>query len=100
VPLQPLKVTVTAGLTPTSESDVSIDGLLHWEVQEDCDVKTNAYIITVTPESEKLNQSIELTSNTSTKVTLLFDEDYIISVEARNCIGVSKSTKLFIQWGG
>ena len=53
--------------TPVLES---IEGLLHWNIQKDMDsdimdVLNTLYIITVTPESEKLNQSIFETSNIS-----------------------------------
>ena len=92
-------MTVTAALTPASESDVSIDGLLHWNIREDNNVDTmnvqnTSYIITVTPESENLNQSIIETSNTFTQLNLFFDEDYTISVVARNCVGTSEPAEL------
>ena len=91
---------MTAALTPASESAVS---LLHWDIQEDSDmldVLNTSYIITVTPESEKLNQSMHMseTSNTSTQLTLFFDEDYNISVAARNCVGISEPAELV--WEG
>ena len=57
----------------------------------------------VTPESERSNQSILMfeTSNTSTQLTLFFDQDYNISVVARNCIGTtSEPAELYITWDG
>ena len=83
---------MTAALTTASEFDVSIDGVLHWDIQEDSDTMdmlNTSYIITVTPESEKLNLLMFETSNTSTPLTLLFDEDYNISVVTRNCVGTT-----------
>ena len=92
---------MTATLILASESDVSIEGLLHWDIQEDSDtmdVLNTSYIIT--QESENSNQSITETSNTSTQLNLFFDEDYNISVVARNCVGTSKPAEVFIQWDG
>ena len=102
-PPQPLNITMTAALTTASEFDVSIDGLLHWDIQEDSDtmhmdVLNTSYIITVTQESEELNQSISETSNTSTQLTLFLDQDYNISVTARNCVGTSEPAELV--WEG
>ena len=74
---QPLNITVTAALNPPGLE--SIEGLLHWDIQEDSntmDVLNTSYIITVTPESEKLNQLIFETSNISIPLTLFLDHGY------------------------
>ena len=100
---QPLNITMKAALSPASES---IEGLLHWDIQEDSDtmdVLNTSYTITVIPESEKLNQSIFETSNTSTPLTLFLDQyqGYNISVVARSCLGTSEPAKLYIAlWDG
>ena len=103
-PPQPFNITVTWVLTTAaSESGVSInsefEGLLHWDIQEDSDTMdfmlNTTYIITVTPESEELKFE---TSNTSTQLTLFLDQDYNISVTARNCVGTSKPAELV--WNG
>ena len=95
---QPLNITMIAALnTPVLESDVSIEGVLHWylDIQEDImDVLNTLYIITVTPESEKLNQSIFETSNIS---ILFLDQRYNISVVARSCIGSSEPATIHIR---
>ena len=87
-------------LTTASEYDVSIDGLLHWDIEKDhydSDTMNTSYIITVTPESEKLIHSMSETSNTFTQLTLFFDKDYNISVVARNCVGTtSKPAELCV----
>ena len=100
---QPLNITMIAALnTPALESDVSIEGVLHWDldIQEDSDIMdvlNTLYIITVTPESEKLNQSIFETSNISIPLTLFLDQGYNISVVARSCIGTSAPATIHIR---
>ena len=90
---------MTAVLT-TASIAVSIEGLLHWVIQEDSDttdILNTSYIITVTPESEELNQSIFETSNTFTQLTLFFNQEYNISVVARSCIGSSAPAIIHIR---
>ena len=93
-----LNITMLAALnTPVLES---IEGLIHWDIQRDSDtmdVLNTLYIITVTPESEKLNQSIFETSNISIPLTLFLNQGYNISVVARSCIGTSASATIHIR---
>ena len=98
-----------ATVSEASESAVSIDGTLHWDTRVHKDngaMDANifyAYVIMVISESEKSNQSIIMieTSNTSTQLTLFFDQDYNISVVARNCIGTTgEPAELYITWDG
>ena len=99
-PPRPLNVTMTVALATASETSVSIDGLLHWDIYEDSntmDVLNTSYIIIVTPESE--NQTITETSNVFTNVTLFYEQDYSISVVATNCIGItSEPAELYVIW--
>ena len=107
VPPQPLNnIMVTAALIPASESNASIDTHLHLSgnIHKDSDtmdVLNSSYIITVTPESEELNQSMFETSNTSILLTLFLDQGYNISVVTRNCLGTSEPAELYIAlWDG
>ena len=104
-PPHPLNITVMVLLVPEMLESAPIDGLLHWDIQDSdtviVDVLNTSYIITVTPQSEKLNQLIFETSNTSIQLTLFLDQDYNISVVARNCIGsTSEPAELYITWDG
>ena len=46
------------------------------------------------------NQSSFTTSNTSVWLTLFYDQDYNISVIAKNCFGNSEPTELHFTWDG
>ena len=95
-----LNITMLAALNTPDIVLESIEGLIHWDIQRDSntmDVLNTLYIITVTPESEKLNQSIFETSNISIPLTLFLNQGYNISVVARNCIGSSAPATIHIR---
>ena len=50
--------------------------------------------------SSESNQSNYTSSNTSILLPLFYDEDYNISVVARNCIGESEPAELYVIWDG
>ena len=97
---------VIAAFTLALELNVSIDTHLYLSrnVHKDSDtmnVLNTSSIITVTPESEKLNQSIFETSNASILLALFLDQGYNIRVVTRNCLGNSKPAELYnALWDG
>jgi hypothetical protein len=72
---------------------------LHWnnqEVSPGVDVATS-YLISLSSGS---NQSTFTTSDASVWLTLFYDQDYNISVVAKNCFGTSESAELHVVWDG
>ena len=91
------------------EPDINI--YLHWSVAESDDnsdsedtvvtVELNtSYSISIFPELVGSNQSNFTISNTSILLTLFYDQDYNISVVARNCVGASEPAELYVMWDG
>ena len=77
--------------------------LLHWDlvdtqavISTGVDVATS-YLVSLSSES---NQSNFTTSNTSIWLTLFYDQDYNISVAAKNYFGISESAELHVVWDG
>lgn len=102
---RPLNITLTASFR-LEESD-AVSSYLYWsgniaESHDQNNIITNLdmytfYAVSVYSES---NQSYFTTSNTSIQLTLFYDEDYNISVVARNCIGMSEPADLYVTWDG
>ena len=101
-------ITLTATLR-LQEPDVNI--YLHWFMAESDDnndsedtvvtVDLNtSYAISIFPELVGLNQSNFTISTTSIWLTLFYDQDYNISVVARNCVGTSEPAELYVVWDG
>lgn len=83
-----------------SEAQVALDVKLHWSIAEIPETNVNtSYTVTVIPESLD-QESISITTNTSRQLTLLTDQDYNISVAARNCVGTSKQAEIYITRDG
>ena len=74
---------------------------LHWntaENNEDNRVNLNtSYVVTIISEQLESNSStIMTTSNTSIQLALYCDQEYNISVVARNCVGTSEPAETHI----
>ena len=85
-----------------SEEPSVESSLLHWNLADNqeaspgVDVATS-YLVSLSSES---NQSNSTTSNTSLWLTLFYDQDYNISVIAKNCFGISERAELHVVWDG
>lgn len=98
----PPNITLTAIISFISDEPNVGSSLLHWDLAENqeaspgVDVATS-YLVSVSSES---NQSNSTTSNTSLWLTLFYDQDYNISVVAKNCFGTSEPAELHVVWDG
>ena len=102
-PPRPLNITLTARLRP---EEPAVSSYLHWSVADDHDEDTatvdlnTSYHISLFPELVGSNQSNFTISTTSIWLTLFYDQDYNISVVARNCVGTSEPAELHVVWDG
>ena len=76
--------------------------LLHWDLADNQEASLEgdlgtSYLISLSSES---NQSNIATSNTSLWLTLFYDQDYNISMVAKNCFGTSEPAELHVVWDG
>ena len=102
-PPRPLNITLTARFR-SEERDIF--SYLHWSVADDhhedtvtVDLNTS-YLISLFPELVGSNQSTFTISTPSIWLTLFYDQDYNISVVARNCVGTSEPAELYVVWDG
>ena len=106
-PPRPLNITLTARLR---SEEPAVSSYLHWSVADDRDMDEDASTATVDlntshhislfPELVGSNQFNFTISTTSIWLTLFYDQDYKISVVARNCVGTSEPAELHVVWDG
>ena len=93
-------MTLTAIMSIRSGEPNVESSLLNWNlagtqaVSSGVDVATS-YLVSLSSES---NQSNFTTSNTSIWLTLFYDQDYNVSVVAKNCFGTSEPAELHVVW--
>ena len=75
-----------------------MDAYLHWNIADDYEDISCNYTVKVIPELMTPNVTLFVTSNTSTQLILLYDQEYNISVAASNCAGNSAPAEIFIEW--
>ena len=99
----PINIRFTLTASPRPETS-EIFSYLHWSDsmtfthnQESMANLNTTYFISLSSES---NQSNYTTSNTSILLPLFYDEDYNISVVARNCTGESEPAEPYVTWDG
>ena len=76
--------------------------LLHWNLADNQEASPGvdvamSYLISLSSES---NQSTFTTLNTSIWLALFYDQDYNITVVAKNCFGTSEPAELHVVWDG
>ena len=102
-PPQPLIITLTTTLESEAQ-DISLDVNLHWSIAENKQMSDliTSYVVTVISGSPELNQSVimYMTRNTSIQFKLFRDQNYNISVAARNCVGHSEPAEIYITRDG
>ena len=78
--------------------DSYLNVVLQWIDQTLDAILNQSYIITLDPGPSTADfGDIFHTTNTSIRLDLFYDQDYNISVVARNCIGSSASAKIHIR---
>ena len=95
---------MTATISFRSEEPDVESSLLHWNLADNQQLQASlgvdiatSYLISLSFES---NQSNSTTLNTSIWLILFYDQDYNISVVAKNCFGTSKPAELHVVWEG
>ena len=98
MPSSPYNFTVITTFQLETPNTTFMDVYLHWNVTDDNE--DMFYIVTVIPESVTSNlTSLQIvTSNTSTRLDLLYGQEYNISVAASNCAGTSAPAEIYIEW--
>ena len=88
----------------SEEPNVAIESsILHWDVADTQEASPGmnaiaSYLISLSFNESNLSNST--TSNTSVRLTLFYDQDYNISVVAKNCFGTSEPAELHVIWDG
>ena len=95
-PPQPYNLTVVMSTRNRDPGDPYLNVVLKW-MNQNLDAALNQNTISLDPPSTADSGDIFHTTNTSVQLALLYDQDYNISVVARNCIGNSAPAKIHIR---
>ena len=97
-PSHPCNLTIVTSTQTTDPTDPYVNVMLQWDdEQHDAALNNYAYIITISPLTADSAGAIFHTLNTSIQLTLLYDQDYNISVVASNCIGNSTPAEICVR---
>ena len=97
---QPYNLTVVMSTRNHMDpGDPYLSVVLKWMNQNLDAALRQTYIITISPDPPSTADSGDIfhTTTTSTQLTLLYDQDYNISMVARSCIGSSAPAKIHIR---
>lgn len=95
-PLQPYNLTVVMSTRNMDPGDLYLNVVLKW-MNQNLDAALNQnYIIAISQDPPPIADSGNIfnTTNTSVQLALLYNQDYNISVVARNCIGSSAPVEI------